>query len=104
MVTRKSHEKVVEYIRVDVVQGKAGLYYATSNDLEGLFVAAKTIDALRDEVTIGITALYRASGRDVTIAPAEPAGSERRHEVREPIARQWVAIPTGIDNGAFAHC
>lgn len=103
MSARKTHEEVVEYVRVKVKRGKTGLYYATSEDLQGLFVAARTTEALQHEIQVGITALYEALGKEVTIVAAQPAGSEEHKDVREG-ARQWVAIPAGLNPSALAHC
>ena len=71
-------------VRVGVEKGDAGLHFATSRDLKGLYVAEPTLDELDDAVPRAIEDLYRASGVDVVVLRADDDdGGQRR----------WIVIP-----------
>ena len=53
----------VREISVKIEQGDEGLFYATSPDLKGLFVAAPTVDELNVEVPKVIKILIESLGR-----------------------------------------
>lgn len=79
-------------IRVKVEEGKAGLFYATSPDLKGLFVAEPTLDALDEAIPQAIAGLYAACGVDVVVMKAKND---------DPVFFPWVAVPTEIARRAI---
>lgn len=54
-------------VRVKMKEGKTGLFFATSPDLEGLLVAEPTVDALWRTVPDAITQMYAACGERVMV-------------------------------------
>jgi hypothetical protein len=88
--TASSRAKIV---RVKVEEGKAGLFYATSPDLRGLFVAEPNIDALDIAISKGITDLYAACGVSVVVTKAQDDN---------PDFFPWVAIPAEVAKKVMA--
>src|SRR4051812_32996180 len=71
-------------VRVKVEEGKTGLFYATSPDLNGLLVAEPTLDALEEVFPGAISALYAARGTHMVVTKA---GDD------DPVFSPGVAIP-----------
>lgn len=65
-------------VRLEFERGKAGLFYATSPDLEGLLVAAPTVEALHREIPKAISDLYAARGVEVIVSIADGQATETR--------------------------
>lgn len=74
-------------IRVRIDEGKAGLFYASSENLRGLLVAASTVDEVKERVPGAIKDLFLAKGIDVVVTEAED-GMEG--------VTPWVAVPAAI--------
>lgn len=72
-------------INVKFEEGRTGLFYATSDNLRGLLVAAHTLDALNSDVPRAISELYAVRGLQTKVIPVE---SDRRDN------HPWVVIPT----------
>jgi hypothetical protein len=79
-------------VRIIREKGKAGLFYATSPDLEGLLVAEATIDALQTAIPNAIREMYAASGVEVVVSPVDDPDE----------GRTWVALPAAIAREALA--
>jgi len=84
MTDATTRPRIVRLVRE---KGNAGLYYATSPDLEGLLVAAPTVDELDREIPKAIRDLYAACGVDVIVSMADEADESRE---------TWVAFPAAI--------
>jgi hypothetical protein len=63
--------EMARVIRIKIMKGKTGLFYATSPDLRGLLIAQPTLDALKDEIPLAIAALYQASDMTMLIVRAK---------------------------------
>ena len=74
-------------IRIDIEEGRAGLFYATSPNLKGLLVAEDTREKLELAVPHAIRDLYAACDVDVVVTRAEDDGGE---------FAPWVAFPSEI--------
>lgn len=59
-------------VRIEIEEGTAGLFYATSKDLPGLLVAKSTMDAVRDAIPAAITEMFAACSVNVVVAPVQP--------------------------------
>jgi hypothetical protein len=78
-------------------RGTSGFYFASSDDLEGLVVSAKTLKELDDHVDEVIVKLYAMCGMKVVVS---------RLDATKPIAKadhvkQWVAMPAEIAQRAL---
>lgn len=58
-------------IRVEIEEGKTGLWFGTSPDLRGLLVAEQSADAVRTAVPVAIAELERARAKDKPRQPAK---------------------------------
>jgi predicted RNase H-like HicB family nuclease len=88
---RAAEPGTVLVINVEIEQGTEGLFYATSPDLKGLFVAAATVDELNVELPKVIKILIeKQTGDRWGVWPASKA-SEPEH-----IRHMWAAIPPHI--------
>ncbi len=75
------------FIRVRIEQGDS-LFYATSPDMEGLYVAMNDIPSLIDAVPEVIKALLEARDKgDYQVW---------RTRISDPESRAWVAVPTHL--------
>lgn len=79
-------------VRVRREEGKTGLFYASSPDLQGLLVAEPTLDALDRAIPGAIQNLYRASGESVVVAQVAD---------RSPSEKSWVAFPVELAKRAL---
>jgi hypothetical protein len=79
-------------VRINREKGKAGLFYATSPDLNGLLVAEATADALQKAIPKAIRDMYAASGVEVVVSPVDEPDE----------GRTWVAFPAAIAREALA--
>ena len=79
-------------VRINREKGKAGLFYATSPDLNGLLVAEATVDALQKAIPGAIRDMYAASGVEVVVSPVDEPDE----------GRTWVALPAAIAREALA--
>jgi hypothetical protein len=75
-----------QIIRIKIEEGRTGLFFATSPDLQGLLVAERTIDELDEAIPEAIAELYAASGVKVVVTKAK--------DDSEFIP--WVAIPAHV--------
>ena len=80
MTSGKFPTKVVH---VDIEPQGPELYFATSKDLAGFFVAKKTIEELFDEIPLSIASLYEACGESVIV--------EQVYDINDSPA--WVTMP-----------
>ena len=71
-------------VRVDIEERHPGLFFATSADLKGLFVAKESMNDLREAVPHSISALYEACGQPVIVEHLEA-------DDRTPDT--WVTMP-----------
>jgi predicted RNase H-like HicB family nuclease len=77
----------VRVIGVQIEEGREGLFYATSQDLPGLFVGAPTLDELYDEIPQVIKMLLEhALGETVAVLPASQSGEH------EHAPHLWAAV------------
>ena len=76
-----------QIIRIKIEEGRTGLFFATSPDLQGLLVAERTIDELDEAIPEAIAELYAAAcGVKVVVTKAK--------DDSEFIP--WVAIPAHV--------
>jgi hypothetical protein len=93
---RAAEPGTVLVINVEIEQGDEGLFYATSPDLKGLFVAAATVDELDTEVPQVIKVLIEEqTGARWDVWPASKA-SEPEH-----IRHMWAAVPPHLAAAAL---
>ena len=78
-------------VTVAIEQRASGMYYATSKDLRGLYVASRSKQEVLDEVPEVIEALFAASGEVVMVFAAD----HNAHTYDDNTA-PWVAIPAHI--------
>jgi hypothetical protein len=78
--------ELARIVKVRIEEGRNGLFYATSPDLEGLLVAEPTMDDLDRAVPEAIAAIYAASGSSMVVTKAEEPG------IRTCFS-PWVAVP-----------
>ena len=87
MTDRELNEAIFIRVRIEENEGD-GLFFATSPDMDSLFVAERDMPALIREVPEVIRALLKAELKhDFEIW---------RTRVPEPEDRAWVAIPTHL--------
>ena len=79
--------QMARIVRVRTEEGRTGLFYATSPDLQGLLVAEPTLDALEDAIPLAIADLFLAQGRRVVVTKVEDGGDD---------LRPWVAVPAAV--------
>ena len=73
-----------KFVRVQIKEGKSGIFLATSRDLKGLLVAEPTLADMYQAIPEAIRQMYAACGVDVVVTVAEnPVDDDRA----------WVAIP-----------
>ena len=77
-----------EVIEITITEGDAGLFYATSNDLPGLLVAAEDVPSVIREVPGVIKMLFAAKEQAVEVFPVKRDQKSR--------AWPWVAIPAHV--------
>lgn len=75
-----------QIVRIFWEEGDEGLYYATSPELEGLFVPLKSLDEMDSVVPEAIRDLYAACGVSVIVTPVDQKEDHR----------EWVAVPTEV--------
>jgi len=75
-------------VHIKIQEGKAGLFYATSQDLKGLLVAEPSLDALERAIPSAIADLYRAGGFSVVVTKVDDASREG--------TSPWVAFPAEV--------
>jgi hypothetical protein len=80
-------------VRVKIEEGKTGLFYATSPDLNGLLVAKPNLTALDDAIPNAIQDLYAACGVSVVVTKAQDD---------DPDFFPWIAIPAEAARIAMA--
>ncbi len=80
-------------VRVKLEERHPGLFYATSPDLRGLFVAKQSLQEVIEALPESIRALYAVGGEAMIV---EAVG-----EGREP--HEWVVMPVGAAEAALAH-
>lgn len=89
-------KETVRVISVQIEEGREGLFYATSQDLPGLFVGAPTLDELHDEIPQVIKVLLEHElGGTVEVLPASRRGEH------EQAPRMWAAIPPHVAAAAL---
>jgi len=71
-------------ISIVIEPGDAGLFHASSPEMQELFVSGRTIEDVKLAVPQVIEAIYRAHGTDVHVVEAE-AGAE--------LYAPWVVLP-----------
>jgi hypothetical protein len=80
-------------IRVQYEQGRSGLIFATSPDLNGLLVSERAMEAFDDSIPAAITDLYAACGVKVVVTKVDDAPDEG--------VTPWVAIRADIAQRAL---
>ena len=81
-------------VRVKIEADKTGLYFATSPDLKGLFVAERTIEELERSITKAVTDLYAACGVKVVVSKAGDGAVLGDYA-------PWVAVPADLARAAL---
>lgn len=74
-------------IRIDIEEGRAGLFYATSPNMKGLLVAENTKEKLLLAVPDAIRDLYAACGVAVVVTMAEDGDGD---------LSPFIAIPSEL--------
>ena len=72
-------------VRVDIRDGSNALFYAYSDDIKGLVVAARSYEDVLADIPRAITEMYAACGESIVVVPAQ-----RNNET------EWVKIPRGL--------
>jgi hypothetical protein len=85
---------VAKVIRIAVEQKTAGLFIATSPDIKGLVVAAKSEREMAVAVPTAIRAMYEACDVSVMVTPLENSGASGSD-------MSWVAVPSEIARRAL---
>ncbi len=81
---------VATIIRVKIEEGKAGLFYATSPDLSGLLVSARSVEELETVVPHAIADMMIAMhGTPVLVFPAKKLDDA-------PLFFPWVAVNAAV--------
>lgn len=75
-----------KFVRVQVKEGRTGLFLATSRDLKGLLVAEPTLPDLIQAIPEAIRVMYAACGVHVVVTLADPIDDDRA----------WVAVPPEV--------
>lgn len=76
-----------KFLRVQIKEGKSGIFLATSRDLKGLLVAEPTLSDLTRAIPVAIRQMYAACGVKVVVTASEnPVDQDR----------SWVAFPAEI--------
>ena len=75
-----------KFVRVQIKEGKTGIFVASSRDLEGLLVAESTLPDLHRAIPEAIREMYAACGVDVVVTVAAPIDADRA----------WVAVPPAV--------
>jgi acyl-CoA synthetase (NDP forming) len=81
-------------VRILIKQGDAGVLFATSPDLQGLFVAETSLEALEAAIPIAITDMYAVCGENVLVLPVEGCDDEGA-------TRSWVKVPAEVAQTAL---
>lgn len=74
-------------IHVEISEGKAGLFYATSPEIRELYVGAKTRDGAIEAVPRVIEELFAARGEHVRVLNVDDAEAQ--------IPMPWVIVSQG---------
>ncbi len=69
-------------VRVEIRDGKDGMFYAYSDDIRGLIIAEPSYDEVMREIPRVIAAMYAACGEKIAVFPAQ-----RNNET------EWVKMP-----------
>jgi hypothetical protein len=79
-------------VRVTVDERHPGLFFGTSPDLRGLFIAKESLGEVLEAIPASIASLYEAVGEKVIVEPAVDSNN----------TTAWVAIPAGRAEAALA--
>jgi hypothetical protein len=79
-------------VRIQLEEGKTGLFFATSPDLKGLLVAEPTLDKLVTAIPAAIVEMYEACGVTVVVTKLD-------NEVDN--LRSWVAVRADVAKQAL---
>lgn len=80
-------------VRIEYKKGDAGLLFATSPDLKGLFVTERAMDAFERSIPAAIKDLYAACGVNVVVGMAEQIDQDSRPP--------WIAFPAELARQAL---
>ena len=75
-----------KFVRVQIKEGKTGIFLASSRDLQGLLVVEPTLPDLHRAIPEAIRQMYAACGIDVVVTVADPIDADRA----------WVAVPPAV--------
>ena len=79
-------------VRVDIEERHPGLFYATSIDLKGLFVAKQSIEEIYLAVPVSISALYEACGQPVIVEYLDSDDGDKAAWVAMPVVAAQAAL------------
>lgn len=79
-------------VRVTIDERHPGLFFGTSSDLKGLFIAKESLSELVEAIPASIASLYEAAGERVIVEAA----------VDKDNTMAWVAIPADRAEASLA--
>ncbi len=79
-------------VRVTIEEERPDLFFATSADLKGLFVAKESIEEVLTEIPTSIAALYEVCGEKVIV----------EHVRDNEHSQFWIAMPAALAESALA--